>query len=543
MSRFEARARDGLARISLFEHGDRSMLLPSAVDADRLFPSLAHREQTNVPLAADPGFVRRYHRAGSDQPVSVHPAAAGEAASGDCVMVANWHTALANPRNYVAWLIALKRRVPPDTAWYAPAAALPSTACLLVYSGFDLFDFRGVDLKTAQGVFCMPEGEFPAETMDSGVCGCEGCTAGDLRAHNRRALIGEIALIRRFIQQSQIRELMEARCRADANQVAIVRLLDREYAFLEPALPVARSVPMRANSAESQNRAEVRRFAERVVARFVPPRTDVAVLLPCSARKPYSLSQSHRRFAAAIADRAHELIVTSPLGVVPRELERIYPAGHYDVPVTGYWDREESALIADILARYLMKHRYRRVIAHLEGGALAVAESAAEEAEIELERTCRGRPTGEESLRELSAALDGERRRPRRMVEGAVSWQFGIGIDTTGMSVRGRGAQLAVVRGKTQLFSIDPGTGLLRPTFDGWELLPGIYRVAIDDFVLQGDVLAPGVLAADKEIRKGDEVLVQGSHALATGRAAMGADEMLRSRRGIAIRVRKVKKL
>ncbi len=40
-------------------------------------------------------------------------------------------------------LVALKEKIPPDTAWYAPAAALPSTACLLIYSGFDLFDYRG----------------------------------------------------------------------------------------------------------------------------------------------------------------------------------------------------------------------------------------------------------------------------------------------------------------------------------------------------------------------------------------------------------------
>ena len=58
----------------------------------------------------------------------------------------------------------------------------------------------------------------------------------------------------------------------------------------------------------------------------------------------------------------------------------------------------------------------------------------------------------------------------------------------------------------------------------------------------QGDVLAPGVLDADPRIRPGDEVLVVGPSAYATGRAAMSAGEMRRSTRGVAVRRRKVMK-
>lgn len=377
-----------------------------------------------------------------------------------------------------------------------------------------------------------------------------GCREGDLAWHNRLALDREIALVRHYVEAGRLRELMEVRCRTDAAQVGILRFLDRNYKLMERSLPVARAVPMRANTSESQNRAEVRRFADRVIERFVPTRTDVAVLLPpCSARKPYSLSRSHKLFMNVVDRRAHELIVTSPpLGLVPRELERIYPAGHYDVPVTGYWDREECAFIADILARYFAAHPpYRRVIAHLDGGALTVAEMAAEACGIDLEVTSQGgHPTAPASLRALNDALEGERRMQTDTIRGTVSWQFATDINTRGLQIRGgRSMQMAVLRGKQQLFSIDPGTGLFRPTFAGWDLIPEGYRVRIDEFVPQGDVLAPGITDCDPpRIREGDEVLVEGPLAIATGRAMMGADEMLRSKRGgVAVRVRKVKKI
>ena len=543
MTRFDIRKRDGLARSGIFQTAAISLKLPAALAVETLFPDLETLDGTNLPLCAPPALVNRYPPRNNGQPLSIHPHLDNPAQSGDCVMVAGWHTALSNPRNYVEWLISLKEKTPIDTVWYAPASGLPSNVHLLCYSGFDLFDFRAVDLKTAQMRFCTPEGEFPADAIGSGICTCSGCQKKNLKLHNRQALLHEIALVTRFIEASQLRDLMESRCRLHAAQVAVMRHLDNHYQFMERHMPVARSGVMRANSGESLQRAEIRRFAERVITRYLPPETDVAVLLPCSAKKPYSLSQSHRKFGRAIAGRAHELIVTSPLGLVPRELECIYPAGHYDVPVTGYWDAEECAVITDILARYFARHPYRRIIAHLEGGALRVARTAAEVCGITLEYTCREHPTSNSALNALDSALAGERRIKDDRLHGMVSYQFDVDLDTKGIMVRGHYPELFYSKKNVQIFSIDTGTGFLRPTFDGWNLIPSGYRVYIDDFIPEGDVLVPGVEKADPGIRDGDEVLVIGTRAHATGRAALPADEILRSGRGVAVRVRKIKRI
>jgi archaeosine synthase len=543
MIRVEIKRRDGLARSGLLTIDDASLLFPAAIETETIFPSLGPRQHTNVPLSAPSGFAVTYIKNNREQPIAIHPSLDNPATSGDCVMVANWQTALSNPRNYVKWLVALKEKTPPDTLWYAPGSALPSTVHILGYSGFDLFDFIAVDLKSAQGIFCTPEGDLPADAIHAGICTCEGCRNHDLKSHNRQALLHETALVRQFIGQSRLRELVESRCRMNANQVAILRHLDNQYTFVERYVPVARGGVLRANSAESMQRVEVRRFAERLLSRYCPPKTGVAVLLPCSARKPYSLSQSHRRFQQSIAGRAHELIVTSPLGLVPRELECCYPAGHYDVPVTGYWDAEECAVISGILSRYFARHQYNRVIAHLDGGALKVAEQAAQVCGITLEYSCKEHPGSDAALATLNHALSGERRVKDDRLHGMLSWQFDVDIDTRGITARGHFPELFYSKGTTQLFSLDTGTGMLRPTFDGWNLIPAGYRVHIDDFIPEGDILAPGVVNADPEIREGDEVLVIGARAMAVGRAAMPAWEMQKSRRGVAVRVRKIKRL
>jgi archaeosine synthase len=541
LSLFDIRHRDCLAREGTFSHGELAVRTPGIIDIPAVFPELERESGTNVPLTADAAFVSRYHRSTNGSPVVVHPLGREEVSSGDFVVVANWHTVLSRPHVFVRYLASLKERLPPDTAWFAPASALPSTVSLLVYAGFDLFDLRAVDLATARGFFCLPEGIFPGDLAGTGTCPCEGCASGDTGRHNRLALGRELALVRRFIAESRLRDLVEARCRSDPHQVAILRLLDREEALLEPYTPIARSTPFLAATSESLRRIEVIRFGRRVIERSPPPIHDAAVLLPCSARKPYSTSPSHRRFVRAVRGRAHELIVTSPLGLVPRELERVYPAGRYDIPVTGHWDREELALTSSVIAGYLGRHPYRRVLAHLEGGALDAARMAADSCGIPLEVTAAGNPTDPASLAALDAALEGERRGRADPVRGVLAWQFGVAVDARGMVIRGRPPQERVERGGKTLFTIDARTGLLRPTFDGWALIPGGYRVGIDSFTLKGDILAPGVISADEGIREGDEVLVLGDGLSATGRAAMGGPEMIRSRHGVAVRVRKIK--
>ena len=379
--------------------------------------------------------------------------------------------------------------------------------------------------------------------MDEGLCCCQGCSSGNLLEHNRTALKQELSLIARRIRNGTFREYLDGRCRTRPEFVSIMRHIERSER-MELNTPVSRTGPFLATSGDSIHRVEVRRFANRLVDRYIPPIADVAVLIPCSAKKPYSISQSHQKFSRAIGRRAHEIIMTSPLGLVPRDIELCYPAAAYDVPVTGYWDHEERYLITETLVRYFTRHPYRRVIAHLDGDARIIAQDAADQAGFEIEFTCdNDRLTDHTSLQALSEALDGERKIKSHLVKGMISFQFGYDLKAPNLEIKGSYPKQVVKRGRNLYFSTDPVHGMIRPTFDGWSLIETGYRVYIDDFVPQGDILAPGVIDVDPVIRPGDEVLVIGDKAMTTGRAMMSADEMIRSSRGIAVRVRKVKKL
>lgn len=541
MTLFDVKKRDGLARTGSLKFDDDTVIqTPAAIDAEKIFPALKERGYSNLPMSAPQSDAEKYFVEGGE-PKAIHIFAQAPEDSA-VLLFANWNNVLSDSKRYVEYLENLLTKTPLASARYAPASALASNVSSLIYSGFDLFDYTAADLCTVLGKFCTAEGEFDASYMEKGVCDCEGCRKGDLKLHNRLALEREIEFAKTWIERGQMREFMEMRCRLSAEQVGLIRRIDASTAF-DSMMPVVRGSRFLANSGESINRREIMRFEERLLSRYIPPRSDVCVLLPCASRKPYSMSRSHQMFVRVIDSRAHEVIVTSPLGIVPRELELIYPAGHYDVPVTGYWDREESAIITEYIRRYLKKHRYERVICHLDGGAKDAAIKAAEEAGVALEFTCCDeRPLSQESLRALNNALSSSRRMRNDYIRGTLLWQFGEEIETKGWIIKGRYPTQKIYEKKTQIFSLDAQNGLLRPTHEGWKYISG-YRVKISEgFTPKGDILAPGVDSCDERILEGDEVLVEGSGYLAAGKAAMGAFEMKNSKRGVAVRVRKTRK-
>jgi len=251
------------------------------------------------------------------------------------------------------------------------------------------------------------------------------------------------------------------------------------------------------------------------------------------------------------------VIITSPLGIVPRELELVYPAAHYDIPVTGHWDLEERSWVTWCLVDYLKNNKYSHIIAHVDGAYRDICQSAAETLGLDITYTAQGGVISTRSLRTLRSTVSGIVRDEeyvlrkttepaKNMLRGIADYQFGRGagwlLVPDGASIKAPFPKYQVYYDKKQLASLNPRTGTLIPTLEGaMRLLElGTYQVSIDDFVPSGNLLAPGVVDANVNIRPSDQVIVVSERVLGVGRAIMGGAEMVRSTRGIAVDLRKV---
>jgi len=463
-------------------------------------------------------------------------------------------SALTNPRDLVGAVAGLRERIAPDTALYAPALATPANLALLVYLGIDLLDSIRMRADGLLGRYHTRDGVWKAIDLAELPCRCQHCremnrggvSVQSLAAHNLEKLEEELLVVREAVRSESMREYVERQVRVAPDQTAALRLVDQEHSYLERRAPATRRSKLYANCSESIARVEVSRFAERVIGRYTAPKSDVLLLLPCSAKKPYSLSRSHRLFAEAVGSRRrylHELILTSPLALVPRELEEAYPAASYDVPVTGRWDREERAWLAGCLEAYLKRNRYSRVVAHLEG---ELEETVRESG---LDAVYTGGGTGSAALERLGQAVAEACREAVRLPDlrllkyrAHADFYFGAGAGDALLQgkivVRGREIQDEAKKPLAS-WTINGNVALSMHGAKRLERL-GRYIVRIGDFLPRGSLLAPGVVEADEQIRPGDEVIVVGEKAFGVGRARMSGWEMVASKRGVAVDLRHI---
>ncbi|UPM43102.1 archaeosine synthase subunit alpha [Halocatena salina] len=467
-----------------------------------------------------------------------------------------------NAAAFAETIVDVRQSIPADTAVLLSGVATPANVATLAYSGVDLFDSHRAYVRGLDGFYQTTDGERFLEDLEELPCSCPACQQGleafdreDCAEHNVTALQTALARVRERIRSGRLRTYIEGQARHEAWLTALLRRLDDQYAYLEQRTPIVRSSTLLAASEDSMRRVEIQRFADRVCSRYRNRFEQPLVLVPCSARKPYSSSQSHGQFHDAINYRAHKVSMTSPIGVVPQELEYTYPAQQYDSVVTGRWSKEEIDFVARVLTRYLERNEYPRYIAHVPpGGYRSICEQVEDRTDIEFEYTVDDHPTTAESLETLRDTLAGEskyrkREREHNTVRAIADYQFGsdAGSELFGtITVEGQLPSLRIhaADDHEQLATIVPQYGTLALTLAGvrrWGAsdVP-TDRVEIDPFVPQGSVLAPGIERASESIRVGDEVLIEGPKALAVGRAAMSGPEMNTSTRGIAVEVRHV---
>ena len=450
-----------------------------------------------------------------------------------------------NPKIFLEEFINFREQIGHQAPLHLPGTALPHNLALLVYLGADILDSSRAALLSSEGFFLTSDGALPADEVGQDECGCRGC-GESLYHHNMLALQTELGRVRGHISRGTLREFVEYRAKTSPRLVEVLRLFDTlHYDFQEKRCPV-KGQNFRAITRLSLHRPDIERFRRRIIQRYrKPPNPQTLVLLPCSAKKPYSDSSSHYYFRNAIRNSGravdvHEVILTSPLGLVPRELELFYPAQNYDIPVTGRWFEDEKHMINNLLKEYLEINNYNNIINHTGMDFLPV----------EAVSTVEGSPRSDASLKNLTDALaelpDTENRWNERSVQEFNSMAlFQFGPDAEGMfegaNVRGRYPKLRIFRGKEQLASLSYVTGQLVPTLEGSQFLveKGIHTVKIADFEIQGNIFAVGVEDADSRIRPGDEVaVIRNGELAACGTATMGGEEMVQSDRGEAVRVR-----
>jgi len=429
---------------------------------------------------------------------------------------------------------------------YAASSALPSNVSLLIYLGADLVDNVLAIAKAYNGIFLMGEVEVQVEKLQKLPCNCIHCQGKvvdevdnlyeTIARHNTEMLRMEVEKCRRLILEEGLRNYVESKVKLNPELTSALRFSDalRDHSVF----PRFKKSRCNFSAVESFNRFEARYFFNRALECY-QPFSDAVLLLPCTARKPYLTSRTHRSLRSKVKINVNEIIISSPL-VVPREFELLYPAVNYDTPVTGYWSDEEISFVAGWLKKFIEKGEFSKVIAHVTGGYRKVVERVEKEIEAEVVYTAKDDVLSNESVENLKREIEGYERVDlyRLIIDHMLSYQFGISWDG---KVKGRYPDLELLEGKKRLARVDRIYGMLDIYEDiaAHLLKKNIYTVGIGDFDVKGTIFAGGVLNADENIRPNDLVVFHNSSIFGVGISAMSGREMMESEKGIAVRVKR----
>ncbi len=307
---------------------------------------------------------------------------------------------ISNYRNILKIIIKIKLELDNNVIIMASGRIIPKYYPLLIYLGIDLIDSSYLLFLSAENFYDTIEYLLPIYKIKYFPCSCIACKGNLINISYNKHSSEKIDLLslhnlitannymnktKQYLNYEDFRAFVEKSSFDDTNLISMLKILDKEYFdIIKYETPIRqKSKKIRSIGPLSYNRPDFKQFRERTIKNFEPePWTTLIILLPCSAKKPYSESKSHKKFYNITRKfpefpTFQEMILTSPLGCIPRQLENVYPVNSYDISVTGEWDSEEINIASEMLIKLIEKYDPNiPIICHLKNEYLEIVNSA-----------------------------------------------------------------------------------------------------------------------------------------------------------------------
>lgn len=264
-------------------------------------------------------------------------------------------------------VMAAKRNLPLNRPVHLFGAGHPMMLSLAVAMGCDLFDSAAYILFARDGRYLTPEGTLHLDELSCLPCECPVCTSttveelkreeeGEkvklLARHNLHVTFGEIRRIRQAIVDGRLWEHVQIKCRSHPSLLEALKKFLSYGDVIERFDPVTKKSAFYYSGSESIKRPEVIRHKLRMKKRYQPPPLETLVIL----------SKPDLEEIPVEAENYHIVKLVPPFGVVPEEIEEIYPLSQNQAPEE--LDADVIKSVAESLESYLQSHGgvYKRVI-------------------------------------------------------------------------------------------------------------------------------------------------------------------------------------
>ncbi len=276
-----------------------------------------------------------------------------------------------------------KMNLPPERPLHLFGAGHPFMFALAVALGCDLFDSAAYSLFAQEGRYLTEHGTAHLERLEYLPCSCPVCVKNTPKAlaempdeervkalsrHNLFVCFGEMRNIKQAIVEGRLWEHLETRAHSHPALLGALKQLGKYSNYMEQHSPVTKRSGLFFYSGLDLARPEVVRYGKRLLERYSPPAGAKALfLLPDLGPRPARGARRFKKAVAAVLEElglgkrdAHVCVYAPPFGVVPPELEGVYPLSQYEYAFPP--DRETNEHVAGRIAKYVEAMGYEKTI-------------------------------------------------------------------------------------------------------------------------------------------------------------------------------------
>ena len=283
----------------------------------------------------------------------------------------------------VDMIMTAKMNLPLERPLHLFGAGHPHMMALAVALGCDIFDSAAYALYAREGRYMTENGTWRIGEMDYFPCQCPRCTTSTPKAvmempkkekevflaeHNLHVCAAELNRIKQAIRDGRLWEHVEMRAHAHPALLTALKRVRNYEGFIEKHSPTVKQSGFFFFDSVGLARPEVVHYRERLNTRFKPPaKAEVLVLVPQSKDKPFHRNEDFKDVRRAInrldgknAEQVHVCFYAAPFGVIPLELDEVYPLSQHETSMP--LDCEVTEYVADQVTDYVKRSDYKAVI-------------------------------------------------------------------------------------------------------------------------------------------------------------------------------------
>lgn len=278
-------------------------------------------------------------------------------------------------KTLIDMMLTVKMNVPVDRPLHLFGAGHPMMLALAVACGFDTFDSASYALYAKAERYLTSYGTYRLSDLECFPCVCDECVKHSprevetfikhrrvsfLAKHNLWVCKQEMLRIKQAILDGRLWELVRQRANSHPTLYQAFKHLKDYWRILK-----AHSTPVKRRglfyfSTEDLHRPELRTYSEKLISEYSKPRRmNELILIPAPDEKPYHKFLLENGVPYQEAWRQHLCFYGVPFGVVPIELDDVYPVSQTEVS-----DREEEEsmrAMAPTIIRYVEEKNYDAV--------------------------------------------------------------------------------------------------------------------------------------------------------------------------------------